>query len=315
MRRFYRLEDDDEAQDGEPSANAVDYARGAVLMESSDEEDGPEGSGDESDTGGVVTLGTDVSKPIRIPGDEDEDAEPEVDLDENNFADLDAQAAEYAQAHDDNDELLEAAHTRRIAVVNLDWDHVRAIHLYKIFSSLVSPTASTLPSASGSSSKKGKDLSGKSDVSRVVRGKVLSVRVYPSEFGKERMKREETEGPPAELFSKTSTKEDEDVSDDGQNNADYDEAALRKYQLERLRFAHTVASVDSVLTATRYYYAIVECDSVGTASHLYSELEGSELERSANVFDLSFVPDDMSFDEEFRYVAWNGVVNFPDVFV
>jgi len=31
-------------------------------------------------------------------------------------------------------------------------------------------------------------------------------------------------------------------------------------------------------------------------------LEGTELERSANVFDLSFVPDDMTFDEEYRYV-------------
>lgn len=37
------------------------------------------------------------------------------------------------------------------------------------------------------------------------------------------------------------------------------------------------------------------------ASHIYSELEGTELERSANVFDLSFVPDDMKFDTECRY--------------
>ena len=33
-----------------------------------------------------------------------------------------------------------------------------------------------------------------------------------------------------------------------------------------------------------------------------SELDGTELERTANVFDLSFVPDDMTFDEDFRYV-------------
>ena len=50
----------------------------------------------------------------------------------------------------------------------------------------------------------------------------------------------------------------------------------------------------------RYYYAIVECDSVETASYLYSELEGAELERSANVLNLSFVPDDMTFEEEYR---------------
>lgn len=50
----------------------------------------------------------------------------------------------------------------------------------------------------------------------------------------------------------------------------------------------------------RYYYAIAECDTVQTASHLYSELQGAELERSANVLNLSFVPDDMTFEEEYR---------------
>jgi hypothetical protein len=34
--------------------------------------------------------------------------------------------------------------------------------------------------------------------------------------------------------------------------------------------------------------------------HIYNELEGTELERSANVFDLSFVPDGMVFDKECR---------------
>lgn len=44
----------------------------------------------------------------------------------------------------------------------------------------------------------------------------------------------------------------------------------------------------------------MECDSVELASYLYSELQGAELERSANVLDLSFIPDDMTFDEECR---------------
>ena len=54
----------------------------------------------------------------------------------------------------------------------------------------------------------------------------------------------------------------------------------------------------------RYYYAIVECDTPHTASHIFDELDGTELERSANVFDLSFVPDGMSFDQEFRQVRF-----------
>lgn len=49
-----------------------------------------------------------------------------------------------------------------------------------------------------------------------------------------------------------------------------------------------------------YYYAVVTCDTPETAAHIVSELDGTELERSANVFNLSFVPDEMAFDEEFR---------------
>ncbi|RPD82468.1 hypothetical protein L226DRAFT_556272 [Lentinus tigrinus ALCF2SS1-7] len=277
LKRFYRLEEEEEAQlEFKPGP---DYARGEVLLESSDEEDDrPAGaqSDDDSDTGGIITLGRDVTQPIPVP-----DETAEVDLDEDTYADLDAQAAAYAKANPEADQDSQVQRTRRIAVVNLDWDHVRAIHLYKIFSSLVSPTG--VPVASDS-----KD-SGTSKSRSVpqVRGKVLSVRVYPSEFGKERMAREEKEGPPPEVFKKRDLNPEEinerTVYEVGEGE-DYDEEALRKYQLERLR----------------YYYAIVECDSVEAASHLFNELDGTELERSANVFDLSFVPDDMTFDDDFR---------------
>ncbi|PCH33705.1 hypothetical protein WOLCODRAFT_160280 [Wolfiporia cocos MD-104 SS10] len=269
------------------------HGRGAVLLESSDEEEKGDDQeldedDDDSDTGGIVTLGRDVSDPIPVPNDE----EAEVDLDEDTYAELDAQAAAYAKANPDADEktVPGAERTRRLAVVNLDWDHVRAIHLYRIFSSLVSPTAPALASSSAvehdDNSKKGRATW---SATRVARGKVLSVRVYPSEFGKERMAKEEKEGPPPELFKKQRTFKNEDevnektIYETGEGE-DYDEDMLRKYQLERLR----------------YYYAIVECDSVDAASHIYNELEGTELERSANVFDLRFVPDDMTFDEEFR---------------
>lgn len=221
MRRFYRLDDHNDDVEDQP---VVDYARGGVLMESSDEEDdGPAEESEEEDDG-VVTLGQHRSKPIHVL---DED---EIDLnEEDDFADLDAEAeaARQAQADEEDDRPAVEA-TRRIAAVNLDWDHVRAIHLWKIFSSLLEPEA-----AVGGSSKRSRTNT------RLPLGKLLSVRVYPSEFGKERMAKEERDGPPAEVFKKKKPAEDDlDVKDiiaDGQED-DFDEDALRKYQLDRMRY-------------------------------------------------------------------------------
>ncbi|KAJ7125635.1 hypothetical protein C8R43DRAFT_712063 [Mycena crocata] len=270
LRRFYRLETEDDIPPPAP-----DYARGQALLESSDEE-----QGDDSDDVGMDPAGRHSTRPINLTG---EDLDANVDLDEDNFADLDAQAAEYAKSHPD-DGLVEGSQSTRLAVVNLDWDHVRAAHLFKICASLVSPTALSVTAPPKT------DLArpNKAGPSHVVRGKVLSVRIYLSEFGKERLAREEKEGPPPEIFKKASLGDEDEVNEKtiyevGDEN-DYDEDALRRYQLERLR----------------YYYAIVTCDSTEAAAHIYSELEGTELERSANIFDISFVPADMTFEQECR---------------
>ncbi|KAF9535416.1 hypothetical protein CPB83DRAFT_9601 [Crepidotus variabilis] len=292
LKRYYRLENDSEAEHdedaGESSARKPDLARGEVILESSDEEgEDPKTKDSESDSddGGFVTLGRGDAVPDNL----------EIDLNEDNFADLDAQAESYLKAQQDDD--IEQAQpttterTRRLAVVNLDWDHVRAHHLYKICSSLVSLSAPAFLASSSSKEgfdrKKGTSKGSRGGPATVARGRVRSVKVYPSDFGKERMAREEREGPPPEIFKKKELLIDEinekTVFEVG-NEQQYDEDALRKYQLERLR----------------YYYAIIECDTVDAASHIYNELEGTELERSANVFDMSFVPDDMSFDNEPR---------------
>ena len=294
LRRFYKLEKnelEDEDQEGLAAPTPIpDLARGAVLLESSEEEE----EDDSEDDGSLVRLGHSESKPINVP-----DHELEIDLDETSFADLDAQAEAFIKADKERAVEPETEPTRRLAVVNLDWDNVKAIHLFKMFSSLV---ASALPSTGDKKTSK-----------PAVRGQLLSVRVYPSDFGRERMAKEEREGPPAELFKKPKEFEHEDevneqnIYETGDAEDEVDEDALRKYQLERLRYCPPCCDdacgefVDR--WCNRYYYAIVECDTPDTASHIFNELDGTELERSANVFDMSFVPEEMTFDLEFRWAV------------
>ncbi|KIJ45262.1 hypothetical protein M422DRAFT_75247 [Sphaerobolus stellatus SS14] len=267
LKRFYRLEEDEEV----PETTGPDYARGEILMESSSEGEDEEDKADDSGADdGTVILGRDSRKPIHVPNDE-----LEIDLDESQFAELDALAeANLTNSKEEEVTTSGGEQTNRLAVVNLDWDHVKAIHLYKIFSSVLE--------------SKGKDKKGSVVAPK---GKLLSVKVYPSRFGKERLEKEAAEGPPKEIFKRRIDDDDDDELDDEgkpiiqeDDGVEYDEDALRKYQLERLR----------------YYYAIVTFDTVDASVHAFTELDGTELERSANLFDLSYVPNEMSFDEEVR---------------
>jgi hypothetical protein len=216
LRRFYHLNDDPLADEEADTANRLDLARGEGLVESSDEDEESESDDDD----GVVLLGQDRSRPIDIPREED----LEVELDEDSYADLDAQALAAQDVDGSNEEQADVQPTKRIAVVNLDWDHVRSSHLHKIFSSVIS---------AGTSGKNSKDSTSYSS------GRLLSVRVYPSQFGKERMAREEIEGPPTEVFRKHRELDEADVNEQTiyeiEEEGEVDEDALRKYQLERMR--------------------------------------------------------------------------------
>ncbi|KUI68450.1 Pre-rRNA-processing protein esf1 [Cytospora mali] len=168
--------------------------------------------------------------------------------------------------------------TNRIAIVNLDWDNIKSIDLMALFKSFVP-----------------------------ISGRIEKVSVYPSEFGKERMQREELEGPPKEIFKKKEggdeedsedaedSKDDDDDTEDSDeeakndllkesNDEDFNSDALRTYQLDRLR----------------YYYAVMICSDKATAQNIYEATDGSEYLSSSNFLDLRFVPDDVTFDDEPR---------------
>ncbi|KAL6676443.1 pre-rRNA-processing protein esf1 [Candidozyma auris] len=195
--------------------------------------------------------------------DEDSDSDEELE-DEESEIELEEEKPE------------EGDPTSTFAVVNMDWDNIRAVDLMATFVSFV---------------PKG--------------GSIKLVTIYPSEYGKEQMQKEEVEGPPKELFAKKKKKVESDSDSDSEEeldlkNADdlekaarkiyeeddgeedYDSKALRRYQLQRLR----------------YYYAVVRCDSVATAKNIYDNCDGSEYESTANTFDLRYVPEDMDFDDQ-----------------
>ncbi|KAK5657649.1 hypothetical protein OQA88_2721 [Cercophora sp. LCS_1] len=185
----------------------------------------------------------------------------------------------------DDQEVETGEVTNRIAIVNIDWDHIKSVDLMALFSSFV-------PAG----------------------GRIEKVSIYPSEFGKERMQREELEGPPKEIFKKSKDDDDSDDSDDSEadsededdgfeglsdvdsdeevkkellqegNDQDFDSDALRTYQLDRLR----------------YYYAVMVCSDGNTAHEIYKATDGSEYLSSSNFLDLRFIPDDVSFDDEPR---------------
>ncbi|MCJ8748132.1 hypothetical protein PDJAM_G00161660, partial [Pangasius djambal] len=203
-----------------------------------DDEDDESESEDDSDSGPDLARG----KGNIETSSEEEDEEDEVE-------DLLHHEEEEIE-HDWGEMWKDAPRTEqvscRLAVCNMNWDRIKAKDLLALFSSF---------------KPKG--------------GVVLSVTIYPSEFGKERLNAEQTQGP----LELTSLPDDPDA--DTEEQRIYREK-VRDYQFKRLR----------------YYYAVIECDSPETAAKIYEECDGFEYESSCSTLDLRFIPDDMTFEDE-----------------
>ncbi|KAF3052603.1 pre-rRNA-processing protein esf1 [Didymella keratinophila] len=194
--------------------------------------------------------------------------------DESSSDEEEEEVEEQAELAGDNNEVPTGDVSSRLAAVNMDWDNIRASDIMAVANSFVPAD-----------------------------GRILNVVIYPSEFGMERMQREEIEGPPREIFASTAKNDennvsalddDSDASDDeeeepakedlqtGENGEEFDSTKLRSYQLDRLR----------------YYYAVITCSSATVAKSIYDNLDGREYLTSANFFDLRFVPDGTEFDQD-----------------
>jgi len=270
---------------------------------------------------------------------------------------------EDGEAGDEEEEEQYADPTKRIAAVNLDWDNLRAGDLFAVFNSFLKPT-------------------GRNGESSTNIGKLLSVKIYPSEFGKERLEREEREGPGADMFtSKKGDRErrkakttglsrhnDEDDSEgdveDEDGELDFEEIDEDEYEnevyepsddddaagglnvergsadegddegsefdsdedeaprgkgsreiddLEVISDVESNAGSDDIdmeklreyqLQRLRYWYAIATFSTVEASMKVLSECNGAEFEKTANMFDLSYVPDEMEFDESDIKQVW-----------
>lgn len=147
--------------------------------------------------------------------------------------------------------------TKRLAVCNMNWDRVKAEDIFLVMSSFCSGG-----------------------------GSVTSVRIYMSDFGKERLAEEDNLGP-TELRGEAVASDDEDGGD---LVGDMDEKMTETMALNRVR--------QYQINKLKYYYAVVEFDTPETANMVYTECDGKEYELSASRFDLRFIPDDMVFEAE-----------------
>ncbi|XP_056136080.1 ESF1 homolog [Lampris incognitus] len=266
-------DDDDEQEEEHQSLDEVDEDN--RVGDSSEEEEGEEEDGDVSDE---VESGDEDDNEVSeaeshsdqdssiSESEEDSDSGPdlargkgnvETSSDEDDEDEVDAilRHEEEEIEHDWGELCKDASRndqvTMRLAVCNMDWDRIKAKDLLALF---------------GSFKPNG--------------GVILSVKIYPSEFGRERMHLEKTQGP-LELRALP-----DDPEEDNEEQRVYREK-MRDYQFKRLK----------------YYYAVVECDSAETASKIYNECDGFEYESSCSIIDLRFVPDDVTFDEEPKDVA------------
>ncbi|KAM5245516.1 ESF1 homolog [Ctenodactylus gundi] len=243
-------------------------SKGKVSEKDTSEEDldSARGISNEEDSEDEVAVGTGTSTDDHEEDDDSSEADDESDSgpdlargkgnietsseDEDDLDDLfpEEPGFEHAWRELDKDAPRADEITPRLAVCNMDWDRIKAKDLLALFNSF---------------KPKG--------------GVIFSVKIYPSEFGKERMKEEQVQGP-VELLS---------IPEDAPEKDWTSREKLRDYQFKRLK----------------YYYAVVDCDSPETASKLYEDCDGLEFESSCSFLDLRFIPDDITFDDEPKDVA------------
>ena len=197
MRAYYKMDDDSDEEDSDLEGRmekSMDRMRGVGLESSSEEESESEEEEIDEEEEGVL--------PTMLVGEADKDI-PTIDA------------------------------TKRLAIVNCEWGHIRAVDLFAVLRSFV---------------PKG--------------GSLERVTVYPSDFGLERMAIENKYGPMSAFKkdekkkAKSSAEGKSKVEDEGE---EADNEQMRQYERDRLRYFYGIAEFDTVKTAMGVYH---ECDGI-----------------------------------------------------
>jgi hypothetical protein len=299
LRRFYSLKGEDEQQDDAadddesdvPNENAVDHAD-ASDDQSDDENAVDDAASEEEDFDPARGRG-------RGPADTDSDtSDSELSVDAAEYEETElALARQSLQAN-----VKLGDESKRIAVMHLEWDRIRAVDLFVLFQSFV-PNGGSLKRVAVFASDYGIEkmaevlLFRSTNIFSTLDSFVCFIQesrlgpksaVAASESAETNQGESSSDGEHGE-DSENDEEDDDDIDDDeleaevtgrSQQKKPYmdewdvdgaaDQDALRKYELEKLK----------------YFYAVVECDSVATASKLYDECDGQEYQRSSNMLGM-----------------------------
>ena len=286
LEAFYTVkkeehEEDDTSDDDELSTNDNESHEVPEAEDESIEED-------EDPASRIAYLSALSRGELDVSSSSEDDASSANESDENSYADEDSVKGKSGVLDPSNKEedevLITEVVSPFIAVMNMDWSHVRAVDLFAILSSFTPP------------------------------GSVKKVQIYPSDFGIKQMAKDATHGPVDIWKRARSTHDDNDLRDDEEvsgdeesdtvdDDNDDDDDELENESPIKTKIA--VGVVDSDFdpeklrayeaSKLKYYFAIVEFKSPQIADMAYKEVDGLELEHSSAAMDMrSIDPDQLS---------------------
>lgn len=224
----------------------------------------PRGMGKQNQTKRKQTRNRDMEQfyELDTPREAQSLSDNEVDLEDDKFQwDAESSSSEddmtqelhndMALSDEEKEEVELGDSTEKIAFMNCNWDIITATDLYVLIQSFLDDNA---PGR-----------------------KLVKITVHKSDYGAERMEREEQYGP---LIEGMPSDNEEDDSLKTQAELDLIEKkrldAIRRYEKQK----------------RLYYYAIAEFDSINTACIVYDELDGVAAGYCSESLDLRFVPED-----------------------